>query len=157
MEIIMERERTLVMVKPDGIQRGLAGEIISRIERKGLKLVALKMMRMEKALAEKHYAVHYGKPFYDRLINFITSGPVIASIWEGDNVAAIVRKLVGATSPDNAEPGSIRGDFVISTTLNTVHASDSKESAAFEINLFFNEEEIQDYSLCLDPWFYYSA
>lgn len=153
----MERERTFVMVKPDGIQRGLVGKIISRIERKGLKLVALKMMRMDKALAEKHYAVHQGKPFYERLINFITSGPVIASIWEGENVVAIVRKLVGATSPDNAEPGSIRGDFVSSTTLNTIHASDSKETAAFEINLFFKEEEIQSYSLCLEPWFYYSA
>jgi nucleoside-diphosphate kinase len=151
------RERTFVMIKPDGIHRGLAGKIISRIERKGLKLVALKMMRMDKALAEKHYAVHQGKPFYDRLIDFITSGPVIASIWEGENAVAIVRKLVGATSPDIAEPGSIRGDFVINTTHNTVHASDSKETAAFEINLFFKSEEIQDYALCLEPWLYKNA
>lgn len=153
----MERERTFVMVKPDGIQRGLAGTIISRIEQKGLKLVALKMMRIDKALAEKHYAVHHGKPFYDRLINFITSGPVIASVWEGEHVVSIVRKLVGATCPDNAEPGSIRGDYVISTTLNTIHASDSKETAAFEIHLFFKDEEIQDYTLCLESWLYFPA
>jgi nucleoside-diphosphate kinase len=138
----MERERTFVMVKPDGIQRGLAGTIISRIEQKGLKLVALKMMRIDKALAEKHYAVHHGKPFY---------------VWEGEHVVSIVRKLVGATCPDNAEPGSIRGDYVISTTLNTIHASDSKETAAFEIHLFFKDEEIQDYTLCLESWLYFPA
>lgn len=149
-----ERERTFVMIKPDGIQRELAGEIISRIERKGLKLVALKMILVDKALAEKHYTVHQGKPFYDRLINFITSGPVIVSIWEGDNAIAIVRRLMGATSPDHAEPGSIRGDFVINTTFNTIHASDSQENAIFEINLFFDKKEILDYSFCLEPWLY---
>lgn len=152
----LERERTFVMIKPDGIQRGLAGEIISRMERKGLKPAAFKMICIDKALAEKHYAVHQGKPFYNRLIDFITSGPVIASIWEGDNAVAIVRKLVGATSPEHAEPGSIRGDYVINTTLNTVHASDSKETADFEINLFFDRREILDYSLCLEPWLYKS-
>lgn len=156
MEIIMplERERTLVIIKPDAIQRGLTGEIIGRIERKGLKLVALKMIHIDITLAEKHYAVHHGKPFYDRLIEFITSGPVIVSIWEGDNAVTIVRKLVGATNPDHAEPGSIRGDFVINTTHNTVHASDSKESAAYEINLFFESENILDYTLCMEPWLY---
>lgn len=152
----LERERTFVMIKPDGIQRELTGEIISRIERKGLKLVALKMIRMDKTLAEKHYTVHQGKPFYDKLIDFITSGPVIVSVWEGDKSVAIVRKLVGATSPDDAGPGSIRGDFVINTTFNTIHASDSLEAATFEINLFFDKEEILNYSFCLEPWLYKS-
>jgi len=148
----MTKEKTFVMVKPDGVQRGIAGEIFSRFERKGLKLVALKMLRIDGALAEKHYAVHKGKHFYDGLIRFITSGPVIASIWEGNNAISIVRKLVGATRPDDAEPGSIRGDFVITTTCNIIHASDGPETADYEMNLFFKKDEILDYTLTIGEW-----
>lgn len=148
----MTKERTFVMVKPDGVQRGLIGETINRFERKGLKPVALKMLRIDKTLAEKHYAVHKGKHFYDRLIEFITAGPVVAGIWEGDNAISIVRKLVGATKPDDAEPGSIRGDFVINTTLNVIHASDGPETADYEMNLFFNKNEILDYPLTICEW-----
>jgi nucleoside-diphosphate kinase len=140
------------MVKPDGVQRGIVGVIISRFERKGLKLVALKMLRIDKPMAEKHYAVHKGKHFFDSLIEFITSGPVVAGIWEGDNAISIVRKLVGATRPDDAEPGSIRGDYVISTTQNIIHASDGPETADFEMNLFFKKEEILDYPLTICEW-----
>lgn len=148
----MTKEKTFVMVKPDGVQRGIAGEIFSRFERKGLKLVALKMLRIDGDLAEKHYAVHKGKHFYDGLIGFITSGPVIASIWEGNNAISIVRKLVGATRPDDAEPGSIRGDFVITTTCNIIHASDGPETADYEMNLFFKKDEILDYTLTIGEW-----
>ncbi|MCP5103665.1 MAG: nucleoside-diphosphate kinase [bacterium] len=148
----MTQERTFVMVKPDGVQRGITGEVVSRFERKGLKLVALKMLHIHREMAEKHYAVHKERPFYPGLIDFITSGPVVASIWEGHNAIAIVRKLVGATRPEDAEPGSIRGDFVITTTCNIIHASDAKETADFEMNLFFNKGEIREYSLCLEPW-----
>lgn len=148
----MVQERTFVMIKPDGIQRGIIAEIITRFERKGLKLVALKMIRMDKEMAEKHYAIHKGKHFYESLIDFIISCPVIVSIWEGKNAIALVRKLVGATSPNNAEPGTIRGDFVISTTCNVIHASDALETAASEMNLFFNQSEIHEYSLCLKQW-----
>ena len=143
----MTVEKTFVMIKPDGVQREIAGEIISRFERKGLKLVGLKMMKLSREKAEKHYAEHVGKGFYDELITFITSGPVIASVWEGLNTVQIVRKVVGATSPDKAEPGTIRGDFVLCTTFNVVHASDSTETAKREISLFFEESEIFDYSL----------
>lgn len=148
----MAHERTFVMIKPDGVQRGIAGEIISRFERKGLKPTAMKMIHIDKELAEKHYKIHEGKHFYERLIRFITSGPVIASVWEGENAISIVRKVVGATSPDNAEPGSIRGDYVMTTTYNIIHASDAPETAAFEINLFFNPEEILEYTRSIDPW-----
>ena len=149
-----EFQQTFVMVKPDGLQRGLAGEIISRFERKGLQLKALKMIRIRRELAETHYGEHKGKPFYDGLIDFITSAPVIASIWEGENAVHIVRKLVGATRPDDAEPGSIRGDFAITTGFNIVHASDSEKTAKREINLFFKEDEIHDYPLTIKEWLY---
>lgn len=143
----MTLEKTFVMIKPDGVQREIAGEIISRFERKGLKLVAMKMEKLSQKTAEKHYAEHVGKGFYDELISFITSGPVILTVWEGMDAVKIVRKVVGATSPDKAEPGTIRGDFVIYTTFNVVHASDSVETANREIGLFFDESEIFDYSL----------
>jgi nucleoside-diphosphate kinase len=149
-----ELEQTFVMVKPDGVQRGLAGELVSRLERKGLQLVALRMIRIDKELAATHYAEHEGKPFYDGLIDFITSAPVIVSVWQGYKAIDIVRKVLGATSPDNAEPGSIRGDFAITTGFNLMHASDGPESAEREINLFFNKEEILDYSLTIDKWLY---
>ncbi|MCK4765067.1 MAG: nucleoside-diphosphate kinase [Candidatus Aminicenantes bacterium] len=145
----MAVEKTFVMIKPDGIQREIAGEIISRFERKGLKLVGMKMIKMSREKAETHYGEHKGKGFYDELIAFITSGPVILSVWEGLEAIKIVRKVVGATSPDKAEPGTIRGDFVLCTTFNVVHASDSGETAKKEISHFFEDNEIFDYSLPL--------
>jgi nucleoside-diphosphate kinase len=142
------------MVKPDGVQRGLAGELIARLERKGLQLTALKMMRIPKELAQRHYAEHEGKPFYPGLLEFITSGPVIAGVWRGENAISIVRKVLGATSPANAEPGSIRGDFAITTGMNLMHASDGPASAEREINLFFTAEEIIEYPKTIDKWLY---
>lgn len=150
----MAQEQTFVMVKPDGVQRGLAGALIGRLERKGLKLVALKMMRIPRELAQTHYAEHEGKPFYPGLLEFITSGPVIASIWQGENAIGIVRKVLGATSPDNAEPGTIRGDFAITTSMNLMHASDGPEAAEREIDLFFTQDEVMDYPLTINEWLY---
>jgi nucleoside-diphosphate kinase len=148
----MSLEQTFVMIKPDGIQRQLLGEVISRFEKKGLKLVALKMIRIDRELAEEHYGIHKGKPFYAGLIEFITSGPVVASIWSGENAIHIVRKLVGATRAEDAEPGTIRGDFAISTSFNIVHASDSPETAQREINLFFSRKEMLTYNLTIEEW-----
>jgi len=150
----MNIEQTFVMIKPDGVQRGIIGEVISRFERKGLQLKALKMIRMDRELAATHYAEHQGKPFYNRLIAFITSSPVIVGIWEGDNAVHIVRNLVGATQADEAQAGTIRGDFSICTTYNIVHASDGHETAQREINLFFKPEEIHEYPLTLKKWLY---
>jgi nucleoside-diphosphate kinase len=148
----MAVERTFVMIKPDGIQRRLLGEVIARFERKGLKMLALKMMKIDRRLAEKHYEVHKGKPFYKGLIEFITSGPVAATVWSGEAGISIVRKVVGATSPAKAEPGTIRGDFAISTGFNIIHASDAPETAQREIDLFFLPEEILDYDLTIEAW-----
>ena len=148
----MPKERTFVMIKPDGIQRGFIGKIVSRFEEKGLKPVAFKMIKMSRELAEAHYSIHKGKHFYDELIEFIVSGPVITSVWEGENAVYIVRKLVGATSPEDAEPGTIRGDVVIDTGFNVIHASDSTETSTREINLFFREDEIIDYTLTIQEW-----
>lgn len=150
----MAQEQTFIMVKPDGVQRSLAGTLIGRLEQKGLKLVALKMMRIPRQLAENHYAEHKGKPFYPRLLEFITSAPVIASVWQGENAISIVRKALGATSPDNAEPGTIRGDFAITTSMNLMHASDGPESAEREIDLFFSPDELMDYPLTINEWLY---
>lgn len=146
------RERTFVMIKPDGVQRRMAGEIISRLERKGLQPVAMKMVQVDIELAAAHYAEHKGKSFYDGLIEFITSSPVIAMVWEGENSIALVRKLVGATRPEDAEPGSIRGDFSITTGCNLVHASDGLDTAQREINLWFAPGELLDYYLTNQPW-----
>ena len=148
----MAIERTFVMIKPDGIQRGIMGKILSRFEEKGLKPVVLRMIKMSRDLAERHYSIHKGKHFYDELIEFITSGPVLTSVWEGKNAVHIVRKLVGATSPEDAEPGTIRGDFVIDTGFNIVHASDSTETSKTEIDLFFKEDELLDYPLSIGEW-----
>jgi nucleoside-diphosphate kinase len=148
------RERTFVMVKPDGIQRGLAGEIISRLERKGLRLAAAKLMQITPELAGQHYGEHQGKPFYDSLIKFITSGPVLAMVWEGDNAVQSVRTLMGATDPQKADPGTIRGDLAMFTGNNLVHGSDSVQSAKREIELFFDEPEICRYSLSSEYWIY---
>lgn len=134
--------RTFAMVKPDGVEKGLVGEIISRFEKKGLKIVALKIMRITPELAEKHYGEHKGKPFFADLVNFITSGPVAAMVLEGENVIPTVRTMMGATNPQDAAPGTIRGDFALTIDENIIHGSDSPESARREIGIFFKEEEI---------------
>ena len=135
-------ERTLVFVKPDGVQRGLAGEIISRLERKGLKIVALKMLRMDRAMAERHYGIHRDKPFFSSLVGFITSGPIVAAVVEGRQAVEVVRRLMGDTDPLKAAPGTIRGDFGMEVQENLIHGSDSVENARKEISLFFSEKEI---------------
>jgi len=150
----MDIERTFVMVKPDGVQRGLIGEIISRLERKGLKIVAMKMMKIEKSLAKEHYAEHKEKPFFGDLISYITSGPVVAMVVEGKEAVSVVRTLVGQTNPREALPGTIRGDFGMDVGRNVIHASDSLKSADREINLFFKEEEILSYSKADEVWIY---
>ncbi len=136
------QERTFVMLKPDALSRGLAGEIIARLEKKGLKMVAARLIKMDEEMASKHYAEHVGKPFYEPLIRFITSGPVLAMVWEGENAINAVRKLVGKTDPHEAGAGTIRGDYSAITRMNLVHASDSLESAEREISLFFDGYEI---------------
>lgn len=142
--MLHNEERTFVAIKPDGVKRGLIGRIISKIEDKGYKIVALKMLQVTDELAAKHYAEHIGKPFYDGLIKFITSGPIIAMVLQGENAISGVRKFMGKTNPDDAEVGSIRGDFAQVMRYNTIHGSDSKESAEREINLYFTPEEICD-------------
>lgn len=136
------RERTLVLIKPDGVRRGLVGEIISRIERKGLRIVGLKVLVLNKERAEEFYYMHRGKPFFDELIKHITSGPVVAIAVEGDFAVTVVRNMVGATSPHQAAPGTIRGDYGLSLTLNVVHASDNIENGLREIKLIFNDDEL---------------
>lgn len=147
-------ERTFVMVKPDGVQRAIAGEVVSRFESKGLKLVACKLMTISKELAAKHYAEHVGKPFYEKLVGFITSGPVLAMVWEGQDAISVVRATVGKTNPKEAGPGTIRGDFGMTTGRNIIHASDSPASAEREINLFFQQSEIQTYTRIDEVWLY---
>jgi len=132
-------ERTLILVKPDAFARALSGEIIARFERKGLRLVALRLLTMERELAERHYAEHEGKPFYGELVSFITSGPLVAMVLEGESAVEAARQVIGATNPLEAAPGSIRGDFAIEVGQNMVHGSDSPESAAREVGLFFPE------------------
>jgi len=144
-------ERTLVLVKPDGVQRGLVGEIILRIERRGLKIVALKLLWMDEALARRHYAVHEGKPFFDGLVKFITSGPIIAAVFEGQGAVAAVRSVMGATDPLKADPGTIRGDLALDMGQNLVHGSDSVENAEKEISIFFTDREILAYQRVIDP------
>ena len=141
------------MLKPGVLNRRLVGEVISRLEKKGLKLVGLKLMNISPELAAKHYAEHKGKPFYDPLVDYITSGPVVAMVWQGDDCVTLVRKLAGSTKPEDAQPGTIRGDFCIHTTNNIIHASDSDESAAREISLFFKEEELIDWKDEASKWF----
>jgi len=145
-------EKTLVLVKPDGVQRGLMGEIFARLEKRGLKLTACKFMWVSKELAEKHYAVHKGKPFYNGLIQYITSAPVLAMVWEGPNAVAAVRQTMGATRPTEAAPGTIRHDFGLEMGRNLTHASDSPENGLAESSLWFSPEEIVDWSRCTDPW-----
>lgn len=147
-------EKTFIMLKPDAVQRNIAGEIISRLEKKGLKLVALKMLLINNKLAERHYEEHLGKPFFQSLVGFITSGPVIAMVWEGENAVQLARRMMGSTDPQKAEPGTIRGDYAIFTGNNIVHGSDSPQSAAREIEIFFTPSEIISYRKDLEPWIY---
>jgi len=145
-------ERTLVLVKPDAMQRGLASEVLGRLERRGLKMVAARLLQIDEALAARHYAEHVGKPFYQRLCSFITSGPVIAAVFEGEDAVALARRTIGATDPAKAAPGSIRGDFGINMGRNMVHGSDSPESAAREVALFFDEKDIVNWERSVDGW-----
>ncbi|MDA8213275.1 MAG: nucleoside-diphosphate kinase [Clostridia bacterium] len=147
-------ERTYVMVKPDGVQRNLTGEIIARYEKKGYKLVAMKLIRLTREIAEKHYAEHIGKGFFEGLVEYITSGPVVAMVLEGKDVVAGVRAMNGATNPANAAPGTIRGDLAIEVGRNVVHASDSVASAEREIAIYFGPEELISYEKNVDGWLY---
>jgi nucleoside-diphosphate kinase len=145
-------ERTLVLVKPDGVQRGLVGEIIFRLERRGLKLVALKLMLLSPEKAGRHYAEHQGKAFFKGLIDFITSGPIVAMVWEGREAVQVVRSVMGATDPLKAAPGTVRGDLALDLGMNVIHGSDSTARAAAEIALFFDPEEIHDYERTVERW-----
>jgi len=145
-------ERTLILVKPDGVQRCVAGEIISRLERRGLKIAGLKMLQMDKALAEKHYAVHKEKPFFNDLVKFITSGPIIAAVLEGENAIESTRQTMGATDPKKAAPGTIRADLGINMEHNLIHGSDSPENAEKEIGIFFKQGEVITYTRDIDRW-----
>ncbi len=149
-----ERERTFLMVKPDGVQRGLVGNVVSRLENKGFKLVAMKMMQISPEMAAKHYGEHQGKPFYNGLIEFITSAPVVAMIWEGDDVIEMARAMMGATDPRKAAPGTMRGDLAVFMGNNIVHGSDSLESAEREMSLFFGKEELSAYKLPIEDCLY---
>ncbi len=148
------KERTLIIIKPDAVQRHLAGEIISRFEGKGLKLAAAKFMQIPESLARKHYAVHQGKPFFEGVVKYLSSAPVLVMVWEADGVIDMSRKMMGATFGCNAEPGTIRGDFGCSRGYNLIHGSDSQASAEQEIKLYFKPDEILDYSLSDEKWLY---
>ncbi|GAB6935562.1 MAG: nucleoside-diphosphate kinase [Calditerricola sp.] len=145
-------QRTFLMVKPDGVQRNLIGEIVSRFERKGFQLVAAKLMMVSRELAEKHYAEHKDKPFFEELVNFLTSGPVFAMVWQGENIIEVARAMMGKTNPAQAAPGTIRGDFGVSIGMNVIHGSDSPESAEREIALWFDEKEILSYEKTINRW-----
>lgn len=145
-------ERTLIIIKPDAVQRGLIGEILARFERRGLTLLALKLAQVPRELAERHYAEHRGKPFYASLLEFITSGPVVTAVVEGDRAVEMVRRMCGETDPLRAAPGTIRGDYGVHTQNNLIHASDSLPSAQREIGLFFTEAEILSYRRPIHPW-----
>jgi nucleoside-diphosphate kinase len=147
-------ERTLVLVKPDGVQRGLIGEVISRLERRGLRLVAAKFMAVSQELAETHYAIHKGKPFYEGLIRYITSAPVMAMVWEGPNAIAAVRQTMGSTRPTEAAPGSLRHDFALEVGRNLTHASDSVGNGEQEVALWFQPAELVSWSRETDRWIF---
>jgi len=138
----MANERTLILVKPDGVKRGLTGEIIGRFEKKGLRIAGMKMLQLTHEMAERHYAVHKEKPFFGELVDFITSGPLVAMVVEGPSAIALCRKIMGATRPEDADPGSIRGDFATVVTENLVHGSDGTETAAYEIPIYFEDSEL---------------
>jgi len=145
-------ERTLVIIKPDAVQRGLIGEIIHRFERRGLRIVAMKLIQIDPELARRHYAIHQGKPFYEPLIRYITSSPVVVMVLEGNNAIEITRRTMGATNPAEAAPGTIRADFGLEIGRNLVHGSDGPETAAFEVPLFFAADELLSYERDFDRW-----
>lgn len=145
-------ERTLILVKPDGVQRGLIGPILTRLEQRGLRFAALKLMQITPDLAAEHYGAHMGKPFFPGLVEFITSGPVVAAIVEGKDAVDVVRTMMGATSPGRSAPGTIRGDYGLEIGRNLIHGSDAAESAAREIGLFFSKDEILSYRRAIDDW-----
>lgn len=145
-------EKTFLMVKPDGVQRNLIGDIVSRFEKKGFQLCGAKLMNISRELAEEHYGEHKERPFFGELVDFITSGPVFAMVWQGENVIATARKMMGATNPQDADTGTIRGDYGIQVGMNIIHGSDSQESAEREINLFFQTEEIINYDKTMNKW-----
>jgi nucleoside-diphosphate kinase len=145
-------ERTYLMVKPDGVQRNLVGEIVSRFEKKGYQLVGAKLVTITKEMAENHYGEHKERPFFGELVDFITSGPVFAMVWEGENVISTARKMMGATNPTDATSGTIRGDFAVKLSMNVIHGSDSPESAEREIGIFFKAEELVNYEKTIGVW-----
>ena len=147
-------QQTFLAVKPDGVQRWLIGNIISRLEEKGFKLAGMKLMKVSNELAEKHYGEHKDKPFFKGLVSFITSGPIVAMVWEGKNIISALRKMMGKTNPLDAELGTVRGDFAIDIGRNVVHGSDSEESAKREIALFFKEEELIKWEQDIQKWIY---
>jgi nucleoside-diphosphate kinase len=148
----MQAERTLVLIKPDAVQRGLIGEIITRLERRGLHPVGIKLMQVTTALAELHYAEHQRKPFFAALVEFITSSPVVAMVWEGPGAVALVRTMMGSTNPASSPPGTIRGDLAVTLAMNVVHGSDSVESAAREVPIFFSDAELLDWESSGAGW-----
>lgn len=148
---MLAAERTFIMVKPDGVQRGLVGEVVSRFERKGLKLLGAKLMQVSNELAESHYAEHRERPFFNDLVSFITSSPVFAMVWEGENAISVARNMMGKTNPSEAAPGTIRGDLALTIGMNIVHGSDSADSAAREIGLWFNDS-LSEYERAVDVW-----
>jgi nucleoside-diphosphate kinase len=150
-------ERSFVLVKPDGVQRGLIGEVISRLEQRGLRIVAAKFLQVSQELAETHYAIHKGKPFYNGLIEYITSAPVMAMVWEGPNAIAAIRQTMGATRPTEAAPGSVRHDFALEVGRNLTHASDSLENGMKEVDLWFHPTELVDWKRDSDRWIFESA
>jgi nucleoside-diphosphate kinase len=145
-------ERTLVIIKPDGVQRGLVGPILTRLERRGLRLAAMKLIQITPELAARHYQIHQGKPFYEGLIDFITSGPVVVAVIEGQDAINTVRTTMGATNPAQADPGTIRADYALEIGRNLVHGSDGADTASYEIPLFFTEDEILSYERAIDTW-----
>jgi nucleoside-diphosphate kinase len=147
-------EETLIVLKPDALQRGLAGRIITRFEEKGFAIVAMKLMRISRELAERHYAVHKGKPFYDRLLAYVTSSPVVVMVLRAVGAIAVARKMMGATFGSKAEPGTIRGDLGLSNSFNLIHGSDSPEAAKFEIGLYFKPDELLRLDRAVEPWIY---
>ena len=147
-------ERTFIMIKPDGVQRGLIGDIISRFETKGFSLVGMKFMAVSRELAEKHYGVHKERPFFGSLVDFITSSPVVAMVWEGEGVVGSARTLIGATNPITAAPGTIRGDYGVTIGRNIIHGSDAIETAQSEIALWFSDEELANWDSCAKSWLY---
>jgi nucleoside-diphosphate kinase len=147
-------ERSFIMIKPDGVQRGLVGAIVSKFETKGFTLVGLKQMSVSRELAEAHYAVHKERPFFNSLVDYIISAPVVAMVWEGNGVIASARKLIGATNPLEAEPGTIRGDYGITIGRNIIHGSDAPETAQSEIKLWFSDSELCNWEPTVKPWLY---